>query len=49
MSLTEALANFQAEFRKHTPDDVKGKMGQATQDLQASGLIDRSRRVIVHV
>ncbi|MEM8641701.1 MAG: peroxiredoxin-like family protein [Cyanobacteria bacterium P01_G01_bin.54] len=45
MTLSQALTDFQNEFRKTAPDAVKTTMGQATQDLINSGIVDRTLKV----
>jgi len=45
MSLEEQLAKLRAGMAKQIPEDVRAMMGQATQDLRDSGIMDRVIKV----
>lgn len=42
MSLTQDLANLNAQNRDRIPAEAQAAMGKATQDLASSGILDRS-------
>ncbi len=41
MTLREQLANFRARFEAKTPPEVLEKVHRATEELRASGVLDR--------
>ena len=42
MSLTSAIADYRAEFLKNVPKEIQGVMGQATQDLAATNIVQQA-------